>query len=154
MLLFAVSVLKDRMLQLRNRYNVEKRKFELLRLQNPNAKSPWPLYNHFSFLDGHIRQRRKTTMGGYYVTLEDMKEEANKPPPMKRRPGRPPKSSYANNEPQVVQYDHKPTPHYISKHITNNENTMSNQSGSLEQYSRHSENIESIPIKEELVSNP
>lgn len=59
-LLISVSLLKDRMLQLRNRYNLEKRRLEQLSLEHPHKimNSPWPLYNHLSFLSNHIRSRR------------------------------------------------------------------------------------------------
>uniref|UniRef100_A0A1A9WJK1 MADF domain-containing protein n=1 Tax=Glossina brevipalpis TaxID=37001 RepID=A0A1A9WJK1_9MUSC len=57
---FDVSILKDRMLQLRNRYNLEKRRLEQLREENPSKpiESPWPLYEHLHFLSDHIRARR------------------------------------------------------------------------------------------------
>lgn len=55
-----VPLLKDRMLQLRNRYNLEKRRLEQLNLENPHKHmtSPWPLYSYLSFLSNHIRSRR------------------------------------------------------------------------------------------------
>ena len=47
------------MYQLRNRYNLEKRKVESLRLDGcKNPKSTWPLFRHLTFLDGHIRPRK------------------------------------------------------------------------------------------------
>ncbi|XP_054744669.1 uncharacterized protein LOC129249068 isoform X1 [Anastrepha obliqua] len=57
---FDVSLLKDRMLQLRNRYNLEKRRLEQLRDENPGQQieSPWPLFEHLHFLSEHIRPRR------------------------------------------------------------------------------------------------
>ncbi|KAI8129883.1 hypothetical protein CVS40_1000 [Lucilia cuprina] len=57
---FDVSILKDRILQLRNRYNLEKRRLEQLREENPfkSYESPWPLYEHLHFLSDHIRARR------------------------------------------------------------------------------------------------
>ncbi|XP_017480274.1 PREDICTED: myb-like protein Y isoform X2 [Rhagoletis zephyria] len=57
---FDVSLLKDRMLQLRNRYNLEKRRLEQLRDENPgqSVDSPWPLFHHLHFLSEHIRPRR------------------------------------------------------------------------------------------------
>uniref|UniRef100_A0A034W9H5 Transcription factor Adf-1 n=1 Tax=Bactrocera dorsalis TaxID=27457 RepID=A0A034W9H5_BACDO len=57
---FDVSLLKDRMLQLRNRYNLEKRRLEQVRDENPgqNIESPWPLFQHLHFLSEHIRPRR------------------------------------------------------------------------------------------------
>lgn len=55
-----MTLLKDRMLQLRNRYNLEKRRLEQMCLENPDKHitSPWPLYGHLSFLSNHIRSRR------------------------------------------------------------------------------------------------
>lgn len=51
------------MLQLRNRYNLEKRKLESQRSEAcPNPKSPWPLYKYLLFFDGHIKQRRSYKM--------------------------------------------------------------------------------------------
>ena len=57
---FIVSILKDRILQLRNRYNLEKRRIEQLKEENPTKQyeSPWPLYDHLHFLSDHIRARR------------------------------------------------------------------------------------------------
>lgn len=45
------------MFQLRNRYNLEKRKVEM-QDGDPNAKSTWPLFDHMTFLEGHIRPRK------------------------------------------------------------------------------------------------
>jgi hypothetical protein len=60
---FAVEILKDRMLQLRNRYNLEKRKIEQMRSEAcPNPKSTWALYKYLLFFDGHIKQRRSYKM--------------------------------------------------------------------------------------------
>lgn len=47
------------MYQLRNRYNLEKRKVESLRNEGIRSpKSSWPLFAHLTFLDGHIRPRK------------------------------------------------------------------------------------------------
>ncbi|KAG5681414.1 hypothetical protein PVAND_010852 [Polypedilum vanderplanki] len=60
---YKVEILKDRMLQLRNRYNLEKRKIEGMRSEaTPNPKSSWPLYKYLLFFDGHIKQRRSYKM--------------------------------------------------------------------------------------------
>lgn len=60
---FSVEILKDRMLQLRNRYNLEKRKIETQRSEScPNPKSTWALYKYLLFFDGHIKQRRSYKM--------------------------------------------------------------------------------------------
>lgn len=60
---FSVEILKDRMLQLRNRYNLEKRKIEAMRSEAcPNPKSTWALYKYLLFFDGHIKQRRSYKM--------------------------------------------------------------------------------------------
>lgn len=60
-LLFTIAVnrVRDRVNQLRNRYNLEKRKVDLQRADgHPNARSTWPLFDHLRFLDGHIRPRK------------------------------------------------------------------------------------------------
>lgn len=47
------------MYQLRNRYNLEKRKIETTKSDScPVPKSTWPLFYHLNFLDGHIRPRK------------------------------------------------------------------------------------------------
>lgn len=60
MLGYDVALLKDRMLQLRNRYNLEKRRLENLAEEYPTKiiQSQWPLYEHLHFLSTHIRPRR------------------------------------------------------------------------------------------------
>ncbi|XP_055850533.1 uncharacterized protein LOC129915097, partial [Episyrphus balteatus] len=60
MLGYDVALLKDRMLQLRNRYNLEKRRLENLAEEYPDKiiQSQWPLYEHLHFLSDHIRPRR------------------------------------------------------------------------------------------------
>lgn len=57
---YDVALLKDRMLQLRNRYNLEKRRLENLAEEYPDKiiQSQWPLYDHLHFLSDHIRPRR------------------------------------------------------------------------------------------------
>lgn len=60
---YDAHILKDRMYQLRNRYNLEKRKMRSL--QDEGIASPramWPLYNSLDFLNGHIKQRRSYKM--------------------------------------------------------------------------------------------
>lgn len=53
------NILKDRMYQLRNRYNLEKRKLQSLRDEGiTNPKPMWPYYHNLNFLSGHIRQRK------------------------------------------------------------------------------------------------
>lgn len=45
--------------QLRNRYNLEKRKVDLQKADGySNARSTWPLFEHLRFLDSHIRPRK------------------------------------------------------------------------------------------------
>lgn len=59
--LFPITVnrVRDRVNQLRNRYNLEKRKVDLQRVDgHTNARSTWPLFDHLQFLDGHIRPRK------------------------------------------------------------------------------------------------
>lgn len=56
---YNANILKDRMYQLRNRYNLEKRKLQAMRDEGiPNPKPMWPLYHNLNFLSGHIRQRK------------------------------------------------------------------------------------------------
>lgn len=51
--------IRDRVNQLRNRYNLEKRKVDLQKAEGfPNATSTWPLFGYLRFLDGHIRPRK------------------------------------------------------------------------------------------------
>lgn len=58
-----VEILRDRMLQLRNRYNLEKRKLEAAKSDTcPNPKSSWVLFKYLLFFDGHIKQRRSYKM--------------------------------------------------------------------------------------------
>lgn len=72
----AVEILKDRMLQLRNRYNLEKRKLETTRSEAcPNPKSPWPLYKYLLFFDGHIKQRRSYKMLRKIQEAEQVKSD-------------------------------------------------------------------------------
>lgn len=57
------NILKDRMYQLRNRYNLEKRKMQSLRDEGlTNPKPMWPLYHNLNFLSGHIKQRKSYKM--------------------------------------------------------------------------------------------
>lgn len=52
-------MLRDRMNQLRNRYNLEKRKVDTQKADGiTNARSTWPLFDYLTFLDGHIRPRK------------------------------------------------------------------------------------------------
>ncbi|XP_037045720.1 uncharacterized protein LOC119081083 [Bradysia coprophila] len=71
-LCYDVNILKDRMYQLRNRYNVEKRRLQSLRDDGlPNPKPMWPLYHNLNFLSSHIRQRKSyKTMRMRTVTVE------------------------------------------------------------------------------------
>lgn len=51
--------MRERVNQLRNRYNLEKRKVDLQKAEGfPNASSTWPLFGYLRFLDGHIRPRK------------------------------------------------------------------------------------------------
>lgn len=48
------------MLQLRNRFNLEKRRVEAMREQQPDlpVTSQWSLYERLSFLSGYVKTRR------------------------------------------------------------------------------------------------
>lgn len=75
--MFVVTLLKDRMYQLRNRYNLEKRKVENMRAEGQkNPKSSWPLFQNLNFLDGHIRPRKsyKTMMKRSVSPQDDDRE--------------------------------------------------------------------------------
>lgn len=51
--------MRDRINQLRNRYNLEKRKVDIQKAEGYlNARSTWPLFDNLRFLDGHIRPRK------------------------------------------------------------------------------------------------
>ncbi|XP_030078702.1 uncharacterized protein LOC111596676 isoform X2 [Drosophila hydei] len=88
---YDVSILRDRMITLRNRYNIEKRRVENNAL--PNSASQWPLYDNLSFLSDHIRTRRsyKTqckSLDGQPededdeepFDVDDVNSESNEPP--------------------------------------------------------------------------
>lgn len=50
---------RDRINQLRNRYNLEKRKVDIQKSEGYIvARSTWPLFDNLRFLDGHIRPRK------------------------------------------------------------------------------------------------
>ncbi|XP_055710893.1 uncharacterized protein LOC129806360 isoform X1 [Phlebotomus papatasi] len=55
---YNANLLKERMYQLRNRYNLEKRKLETMRQEGEEPRCTWALYNLMTFLDGHIRPRK------------------------------------------------------------------------------------------------
>lgn len=60
---YDANILKDRMYQLRNRYNLEKRKLQLLLDEGVSTpKAMWPLYHNLNFLSGHIKQRKSYKM--------------------------------------------------------------------------------------------
>jgi len=51
-------MLRERMITLRNRYNIEKRRVENSSLTASFVGSQWPLFENLSFLSEHIRSRR------------------------------------------------------------------------------------------------
>ncbi len=91
-------MLKDRMNQLRNRYNLEKRKVIAMKddgIRNP--KTSWPLFTNLRFLDNHIRPRKsyKGMMrkeGFLFDTYKDKDQDyvPNGSRPHAPRRGRPP----------------------------------------------------------------
>lgn len=93
-----VSMLKVRMIQLRCRYNNEKRKYDLLKKKHPNMKITWPLFEHLTFLNDHIKQRKryKTQSNMHLQFPGNFDEYAMKYStlmnPVVRRRGRPPKN--------------------------------------------------------------
>lgn len=72
---YDMNMLKDRMYQLRNRYNTERRKLQALRDDEglPNRKSVWPLYHNLNFLSDHIRQRKSRKMMGTFTEGRDFR---------------------------------------------------------------------------------
>lgn len=72
--LISVNKVRDRINQLRNRYNLEKRKVDIQKTEGySNAKSSWPLFDNLRFLDGHIRPRKS------YKYLNGMRRPAGRP---------------------------------------------------------------------------
>ncbi|KAM8706028.1 hypothetical protein ACLKA7_010336 [Drosophila subpalustris] len=55
---YDVSMLRERMITLRNRYNIEKRRVENSSMTANFMGSQWPLFENLSFLSEHIRSRR------------------------------------------------------------------------------------------------
>lgn len=82
-----MSRVRDRINQLRNRYNLEKRKVDLQKADGyANACSTWPLFEHLRFLDSHIRPRKS------YKAL------GRKPRPV----GRPRRNEFYKNDSYVM----------------------------------------------------
>jgi len=69
---FLANLLRDRMLQLRNRFNLEKRKMESMRENNQTPISTWPLFEYMTFLEGHIRPRKS-----YKMLMKEMIQRQN-----------------------------------------------------------------------------
>ena len=96
------------MLQLRNRYNLEKRRLEQLREENPEkpVESPWPLYEMLHFLSDHIRARRSYKrmfpMGNHSSADLDNSQGSNPMSPytggVEASQGRTRNNNYDNNE--------------------------------------------------------
>jgi hypothetical protein len=97
--IFTVEILKDRMLQLRNRYNLEKRKIETMKNDtSPNPKSSWVLFRYLSFFDGHIKQRRSYKMLRKIQDANDnLAKNRNEKPQRRRSLNAIPTSSSNNN---------------------------------------------------------
>lgn len=57
---FIANLVKTRMLQLRNRFNLEKRRVEAMKEQQPHnsVTSHWSLYERLSFLSDYVKTRR------------------------------------------------------------------------------------------------
>lgn len=115
---FAEKVLRDRMFQLRNRYNLEKRKVEM-QDGDPNAKSTWPLFERMSFLEGHIRPRKS------YKSIMNRSLETNDPHPMQQFANNPMFFNHRPNQqmrsyPQhhfAMQNAHNARLHQLASHI-------------------------------------
>ncbi|XP_030562255.1 putative uncharacterized protein DDB_G0287457 isoform X2 [Drosophila novamexicana] len=70
---YDVSILRERMITLRNRYNIEKRRVENNSLSI--SGSQWPLFENLSFLSEHIRSRRS-----YKTQCKSLDEEDDEEP--------------------------------------------------------------------------
>lgn len=90
---------RDRVNQLRNRYNLEKRKVDLQKADGyPNARSTWPLFEHLRFLDSHIRPRKS------YKAL------GRKPRPV----GRPRRNHFYDDSDSYVMFDERCSTQYAN----------------------------------------
>ncbi|XP_032289410.1 putative uncharacterized protein DDB_G0287457 isoform X2 [Drosophila virilis] len=69
---YDVSILRERMITLRNRYNIEKRRVENNSLSI--SGSQWPLFENLSFLSEHIRSRRSYKTQSKSLDEEDDEE--------------------------------------------------------------------------------
>lgn len=60
----STNLVKTRMLQLRNRFNLEKRRLEAMKEQQPHSDvhSQWSLYENLSFLSDYVKTRRPYSM--------------------------------------------------------------------------------------------
>jgi hypothetical protein len=86
------------MLQLRNRYNLEKRKIESMRNDtSQNPKSSWVLFRYLSFFDGHIKQRRSYKMLRKIQDANDTTKSSRNEKPQRRRSLNAIPSSSSNN---------------------------------------------------------
>lgn len=86
-------MMKIRMVQLRCRYNNEKRKLEQLRANNPEATLTWRLFQPLQFLDEYIKPRKSYNMNKSIVEATVPDTQIYHQP---KRRGRPPKNiSYA-----------------------------------------------------------
>ena len=63
-LIITANLAKTRMLQLRNRFNLEKRRVALLKEQNPHTPvaSQWSLFENLLFLGDYVKTRRPYTL--------------------------------------------------------------------------------------------
>lgn len=134
-----MEILRDRMLQLRNRYNLEKRKIEAARSESlPFPKSTWGLYRHLLFFDGHIKQRRSYKM---LKKIQEAEESDNIHHFMANNTTN---NSNSNSNDKAFLSNHLPMMPTLMRHqredISNSENFKN------ENYSDDSDMVEAIPI--------
>lgn len=133
---YKVEILRDRMLQLRNRYNLEKRKIEAARSESlPNPKSTWGLYKYLLFFDGHIKQRRSYKM---LKKIQEAEESDNINHFMATN-----NSNSTSNDKSFLS-NHLPMMPTLMRH-NHREDTSTNDFKN-ENYSDDSEMVEAIPI--------
>ena len=130
-----MEILRDRMLQLRNRYNLEKRKIEAARSESlPNPKSTWGLYKYLLFFDGHIKQRRSYKM---LKKIQEAEESDNIHHFMAAN------NSNSNSNDKSFLSNHLPMMPTLMRH---QRDESSNNEFKNEHYSDDSEMVEAIPI--------
>lgn len=106
-------MMKIRMVQLRCRYNNEKRKLDQIRLTDPSATLNWRLFHPLRFLDDHIKPRKSYNLSKHSETSYIEPPTFN---PQPKRRGRPPKKiNYVETpDPEPMSPPTPPAQHQMS----------------------------------------